>query len=336
MNQALVEVLPLVSPGNEFIALGRQDLNLKSIPSNLTVRTSWQRRLGNRSLGREMDALLYPADVHYSLSEPPPKTNKTPKCSIIADLIVMTHPELLKSPTDAYQYKGSPAQLDLDRIRDSADLIHCISHHTERSVHEHLGISSDRTFVAHLGLVPRQIEPEPLELGFEGFILAVGRIDPQKNFARLIEALPKLEDQSLHLVIAGREGWRFKEVYETVSRLSLDKRVHFLHYVSDANLVWLYQNASAFVCPALSEGFGLPVLEAMHYGCPVSASKGGAVPEIVGDTSSVFDPVDPDSIAEGIHHALNHPDILAAKNRADTFTFGKTASHVMEQLRSRF
>ena len=282
-----------------------------------------------------MDSRSNPVDVHYSLAESPPKSGKMFKCAVIADLNRLTHPEFSDSPKDHYQHKGSEAQLLLDQIRDRADAIRCISKHTERQVHIHLGLSPDRTFVSYLGLVPRGCSSKPVQLPSANFLLAVGRIDPQKNFARLIKSFDLLESKDLHLVIAGKEGWRHQEVYDVVKKLSLQGRVHFLKYVPDEKLIWLYQNAAAFVCPAISEGFGLPVLEAMHYSCSVAASNGGAIPEVIGDCGILFDPLNVEEMASAIQRALDQPKVEMAKERTKLFTFEPTSLEVMNQFRAR-
>jgi glycosyltransferase involved in cell wall biosynthesis len=97
--------------------------------------------------------------------------------------------------------------------------------------------------------------------------------------------------------------------------------------VSTAELVSLYQRASALVFPSLYEGFGLPPVEAMACGCPVAASSAGSLPEVVGDAAILFDPHDPASIAAGALEALARADDLRARGleRATRFTWEATA-----------
>ena len=75
-------------------------------------------------------------------------------------------------------------------------------------------------------------------------------------------------------------------------------------YVSSGEKNALYRFADAFVFPSLYEGFGIPPLEAMHWGCPVVAAKAASLPEVVGDAAALVDPLDVESIAEGLRRVL--------------------------------
>jgi len=92
----------------------------------------------------------------------------------------------------------------------------------------------------------------------------------------------------------------------------LGSRVKFLGYVSDEELASLYQNALFFVLPSLCEGFGLPVLEAMRFGCPVIASKAGALPEVVGDAGLLVDPYKIEEIAGAMKLMIKNSDLREA------------------------
>jgi glycosyltransferase involved in cell wall biosynthesis len=98
-------------------------------------------------------------------------------------------------------------------------------------------------------------------------------------------------------------------------------------YVSDEELVSLYQTAAALVFPSLYEGFGQPPLEAMACGCPVAAAATGAVPEVCGDAARLFDPWSVDGIAEAMEDVLGRPDELAARGlaRAALFSWERCA-----------
>ncbi|MEK7189560.1 MAG: glycosyltransferase family 1 protein, partial [Patescibacteria group bacterium] len=118
----------------------------------------------------------------------------------------------------------------------------------------------------------------------EPFLLYVGAAYPHKNLERLLEAFAILKNNwtgYLTLVLAGRPDY----FYERLKHFACEKYpwlpIIFLGEVSDAELADLYQNASVFVFPSLSEGFGLPPLEAMAHGAPVLASNTSCLPEIL-------------------------------------------------------
>lgn len=165
------------------------------------------------------------------------------------------------------------------------------------------------------------------------YLLSVGTIQPRKNYKRLIEAFTKISN-SMELVIVGKKGWMWEEIIETPKKYGLQKKVKFLEYILDDDLIILYQNARCLVQPSLFEGFGLPILEAMASGCPVVTSNRSSLPEVVGDAGILVDPYNIDSIIDGIHKIIsdqNLRDVLIAKgkNRVKEFAWEKAASRTL-------
>ena len=121
------------------------------------------------------------------------------------------------------------------------------------------------------------------------YILFVGTIQPRKNLTALIQAFSRISDQipDYKLVVAGSVGWMAESVLQTPGRLGVQEKVIFTGRVDDLVLTALYQGAGIYVQPSLTEGFGLPVLEAMRWGVPVVSSNGGALGEVVGTAGVV-------------------------------------------------
>lgn len=139
------------------------------------------------------------------------------------------------------------------------------------------------------------------------YLLYVGTIEPRKNLPRLLRAFARLkaEDNLPHqLVLAGGAGWKDAEIYQTARSLPCAEDIRFTGYLSEAARNSLYRNAEAFVFPSLYEGFGMPPLEAMRFGCPVVCSDAASLPEVVGDAARLVDPLLESSIADGIHQVL--------------------------------
>ncbi|MEK7520605.1 MAG: glycosyltransferase family 1 protein [Patescibacteria group bacterium] len=140
------------------------------------------------------------------------------------------------------------------------------------------------------------------------YLLTVARLDPHKNVHRLVEslALIRRNNLSLSLVIVGgkHEPEYSKLVEETVLRHNLGNSVHFAPFVEEEDLPAVYSLAEAFIFISLSEGFGLPMLEAMGAGTPVIASGLSVMPEIAGDAALFIDPYDVNAIAAGIEKLL--------------------------------
>ena len=154
-------------------------------------------------------------------------------------------------------------------------------------------------------------KPQPIEaLVDKKFIVYVGRPNPHKNLSRLIEAYSRLKHDmpELHLVLAGKRDALFKRHQHDVERLGIPD-VHFTGKISDGELRWLYEHCEAYVFPSLSEGFGLPGLEAMAHGAPVVSSSATSLPEVYGDAAHYFDPTNVDDIARAIRSVLTRPEL---------------------------
>jgi glycosyltransferase involved in cell wall biosynthesis len=175
-----------------------------------------------------------------------------------------------------------------------------------------------------------------------GYILCVGTVQPRKNLARLIEAYALLtaRDGGIPpLVIAGGLGWLYEPIVNKVAEYRVADRVKFLGFVPDADLPALFTGASLFVFPSMHEGFGLPVLEAMACGAPVVTSNRSALPEVAGDAAVLVDPLDVESIADGIAKILKDQVIArrlaeAGRHRAAQFTWTAAARKLLEIYRS--
>lgn len=143
------------------------------------------------------------------------------------------------------------------------------------------------------------------------FLLTVGRLDPQKNLLRLVDAFARLK-RELHfehkLVIAGSRTWFEPILRRHIHEQGLAKEILLVGFVADEDLRDFYTEAEVFVFPSLFEGFGIPPLEAMVSGCPVVASRAAAIPETVGKAALLVDPYSVDSIAEGVYSVLSDPE----------------------------
>lgn len=137
------------------------------------------------------------------------------------------------------------------------------------------------------------------------YILTVSTISPRKNIDGLIKAFNLIKDKtSCYLVIAGKNGWLYEDVYNEVERLNLKDRVIFTGSVSDYELSALYKNCSIFTYPSFYEGFGLPPLEAMSYGKKCVVSNRTSIPEVVGEAGIYFEPDNINDIALKIKDGL--------------------------------
>lgn len=139
------------------------------------------------------------------------------------------------------------------------------------------------------------------------FILYVGSAFPHKNLDNLVDAFEILKESypNLSLVMAGKKEYYYKQLERYVSVSPAKDSIVLPGFVSEAELKWLYQNAGAYVFPSLSEGFGLPGLEAMAHGCPVASSNATCLPEVYGDSVIYFAPNDIKDMADKIGQLLD-------------------------------
>lgn len=136
-----------------------------------------------------------------------------------------------------------------------------------------------------------------------------------------------------HLVAVGASGWDMAEIYKELEGSPVRERIHFPGYVSDDQLLALYQHASVYVHPSLYEGFGLTVLEAMAAGCPVVTSNVTSLPEVAGDAALLVDPLDEEEIADAVKNIcldnqLASDLIEKGKRRSAQFSWDRCAREV--------
>jgi glycosyltransferase involved in cell wall biosynthesis len=147
-------------------------------------------------------------------------------------------------------------------------------------------------------------------------ILYVGGISPHKNLQGLLRGAAGVAHLPWHLVFVGdykKDSFFgcYQEVQQLASELGLAQRVSFTGFLSDEDLVILCNVSTLLALPSFSEGFGLPVIEAMACGLPVAASNRNSLPEIVGDAGLLFDPLEPAQITAVLERLLTSPELRA-------------------------
>lgn len=152
--------------------------------------------------------------------------------------------------------------------------------------------------------------------GVDGdFILYVGTAFPHKNLPKLIEALEILHKKrpQLKLVMTGRRDEKHMvELMEWAKKRPSFRHIILAGFVSDAELKWLYEHCQAYVFTSLSEGFGLPPLEAMTHGAPVVSSSSSVMPEVYGDAAHYCNAQSPQDIAAKVEDVLDSPELRKA------------------------
>lgn len=226
-----------------------------------------------------------------------------------------------------------------NRALRRADVVIAISEETRQSVIGLFGIPPRRVKVIHLSYVPLGEKKDPLPVP-DNFFLFAGVLKERKNVAGIIRAFSLFarSDTRHELFIVGKQGGVYAESLRRLAReLDIEKRVRFVGYVTDAQLAYLYSKARALVFPSFIEGFGMPVLEAMHAGLLVITSNKGALAEVAGDAALLVDPRSPEEIATAMSRIATGTELckeLREKGlvRAGQFSWRKTAKEILEVM----
>jgi len=171
-------------------------------------------------------------------------------------------------------------------------------------------------------------------LGDMPFVIAIGTLEPRKNFAHLVGAFGALSARhpALRLVIAGHDGPARPEIEAAIARLpgGARDRVVVAGPVSDAGRRALLENATLLAYPSIYEGFGFPVLEAMTAGVPVVAARAGSIPEVAGDAALLFEPTNEQDLADKMNRVMTdeatRSELIArGRDRVHAFSWDHTA-----------
>ncbi|KFI06344.1 glycosyltransferase family 1 protein [Massilia sp. BSC265] len=167
------------------------------------------------------------------------------------------------------------------------------------------------------------------------FLFAVGMVCPKKNFHVLV---PLLRANDYTLVVAGVVKEPYKEkIMQEAARFGVSERVVVTGPVSGFDKDWYYAHCDAFLFPSLAEGFGLPVLEAMHHGRPVFLSRFTSLPEVGGDAAFYFDSFDPDHMSavlkDGLARFAREEGAQRARKHASRFSWEKAGAAYLDLYR---
>lgn len=283
-------------------------------------------------------------DVYFSPFHSTPPRHCRRLVSVFHDVAFRVHPEF------STQMNLEHCEWEFEQATLRADRMVTVSHFSKAEIVKHMGVPEDWVTVTHEAAdpmfqkLPGARLPERIrrEIGTtEQVILYVGSVEPRKNLATLVRAFDALVQRGRcqpTLVIGGGSGWLNSDLHEEIGRRRLNDRIHFAGFVTDEELVQLYNACTIFVYPTIYEGFGLPVIEAMGCGIPVVTTRVTSIPEVGGDAVVyIDDPHDEDSLCARMEELLLAPELrqdLSARGlaQAATFNWDRTARETLAVL----
>jgi len=252
----------------------------------------------------------------------------------IYDMVYRACPETMEDTTRAYM------ESNVENSCKRADIIVTISEFSKNEIIKYLGVSPERIYVVPCGVDLSVYNPAINDdqvivvknrLGIkEPYYLYLGTLEPRKNVSLIIEAYRTMRarrlDEMPKLIIAGKKGWGYQELFEMVQAYGLTEHIIFTGYIGEEEKAPLLKGAVGFLFPSLYEGFGIPPLEAMACGTPVIVSNRASLPEVVGNIGLLVEPQDSELMAQYMELLLDDLEYrrrLSAESRkwAEQFTW---------------
>jgi len=271
-----------------------------------------------------LDIVHYPFFDLFTASLPIIKSTKTVVTihDVIHDVIPLVFPDHYPPGVRGW------INLQFQKLSlSNVDRVITDSFYSLTNINKFLGVPPHKLRLVHLAADPvfKKIPHPANKYNLPSkFVLYVGDINYNKNIPLLVQACKKL---SLPLVIVGKQALEMEKLNLSHPELRHLRDINWsgvtrLGFVDD--LVDIYNLASVYCQPSLSEGFGLPVLEAQACGTPVACSRSGSLPEVAGDTVVYFDPYSVDNIVSSLSAAIKQKRVVV-----NTFSWEKTASQTL-------
>lgn len=306
----LVEYLHKLRPQHEITVLAKTP-RLKYLreiaPGFKTVESNFNEFGYGEQLGllKQLRGLR-PDLVHFTMTQQP-VLYRGRSITTIHDLTTLRFDNPAKNPA-VFKAKQTVYKQVVKKVAQKADYIIAISRYVKQDVAQYTKISPDKIFVTYEAADHIRAVAQPIpRLDGKQFLMYVGRATPHKNLGRLVDAFEILKKNhpDLMLGLAGKLDANYRQLEAYVTSKRMADSIVFTDIVSEGELKWLYMNTAAYVFPSLSEGFGLPGLEAMMHGAPVISSNATCLPEIYGKAAYYFEPKSTYDMASKISNVLS-------------------------------
>ncbi len=331
----LVEYLHKLKPQYDIVILSkskRLEYLRKIAPDFQIVRCDYREFGFGEQLGLLRQLKKLNADlVHFAMTQQP-VLYKRKTITTIHDLTTARFDNPAKKRM-AFKSKQQVYKRVINKVAAKSVYVITPSKYVKQDVAQYAKISPNKILVTYEAADKIQAPTQAIpRLKDKEFLMYVGRATPHKNLRRLVEAfvILKKKHPQLMLALAGRMDENYHLLEAIVTKKRMADSIVFTDYVTEGELKWLYQNTAAYVFPSLSEGFGLPGLEAMIHGAPVISSDATCLPEIYGDAAYYFDPNNTFDMASKISNVLSSAGLrgeLVRKGRtkAESYSWQKMA-----------
>ncbi|MEJ5298647.1 MAG: glycosyltransferase family 1 protein [Armatimonadota bacterium] len=337
----LLAALGRVGPENEYlvytnrprVVLPQPGASVRRGPARIG-RVLWEQVVVAAQLRRDRPDVYHSPDFTLPLAADPP-------------MIVTVHDLIyLKQPQGTSWRAAALYRLLTGASVRKARRVLTVSRHAAWEVRTAFGLREEQVTVVPSGVsetLRRLAAQLPQGKGGETseaprpYILYAGLLTARKGVLTLLDAFEHLRESGWagYLVLTGLQGSDYATVAKKIASSAYGEDIVLKGAVDDATLARLYASASVFCLPSFHEGFGLTVLEAMTFGCPVVASDCSALPEAVGDCGLLASPGDPNALADALRKVLDNEDVAASlrergRQRAGEFTWDGSARRTLE------
>jgi glycosyltransferase involved in cell wall biosynthesis len=281
-------------------------------------------------------------DVFYSPDGFLPKNSTAPACMVMHDLAYAHYPDQINTSARKFYEKNVPKYLR------KADQIIAVSEATKADIIKQCKILPEKISVAYNGCRPAFIKASTdLNLvrkkisNGKPYFYFIGAIHPRKNVDKIVAAFNLFKKESglnHQLILAGRMAWQTDAIEKAIKASPYKDEIILPGYLSTDDAVEYMQAAFALVYPSLFEGFGVPVLEALHCEIPVITSNVSSLPEVVGEAGILVDPNSEKDIATAMQKltndtALRNQLIENGKIQKNKFSWDKSAETIYSELK---
>lgn len=229
-----------------------------------------------------------------------------------------------------------------------ANIIFAVSEYTKQYLIRIYDVGAEKIKVVYPGIDHRVFNPEIDYFRLRSvrnryslpgeYILFLNTIEPRKNLVNLVKAFKSL-DSDAHLVIAGKKGWKYREIFNQVRNSPKFAKIHYVGYLPEADKPAIIKLAKVLAYPSFYEGFGFQPLEAMALGVPTLVSQVTSLPEVTAEAAMQVNPYNVADIAAGLkaileNNSLRQSLIARGRQQAAKFNWEKTSGEVLDGLNS--